>query len=128
MWTCPKCNRKFKSSNQHHICTTKDTGELFLDKSDELVVTFDSIMTAVLEWQPNYMGASTKSVVFTNKKAWLIIRPMKKELDVKFYNFERVDSELIKKYAKYPNKYAHHIRVASENEITSGFIDLLKIG
>ena len=53
MWTCPKCDRKFKTTNQSHMCTTKDIGELFLDGSDELVLAFDRIMTEVMQWEPN---------------------------------------------------------------------------
>lgn len=128
MWTCPTCNRKFKSNNQSHMCTTKDVGELFLDKSDELVLAFDRIMTTVMQWEPNYMGASIHSVVFTNRKAWLIIKPMKKELDVKFYCADKVDSNRIKKYVQYPNKVAHHIRVKEDFEVDGAFIELLRHG
>ena len=101
MWTCPVCNRKFKTTNQSHMCTTKDIGELFLDKPDELVLAFDRIMSEVMQWEPNYMGPSTKAVVFTNKKAWLIIRPMRKELDVKFYYHEELESRWVKRHSKY---------------------------
>ncbi|MEM1136166.1 MAG: DUF5655 domain-containing protein [Bacteroidota bacterium] len=128
MWTCPKCKRKFKSNNQYHICTTKDIGELFLDKSDELVLAFDRVMTEVMVWKPNDLGASIHSVVFTNKKAWLIIKPMKSVLDVKFYYKEIIESDLIAKRTKYPNKFAHHIRVASEEEVTPEIIKLLRMG
>ncbi|TRX60574.1 hypothetical protein FNH22_05860 [Fulvivirga sp. M361] len=110
------------------MCTTKDIGELFLGKSDEMVLTFDRIMTEVMLWQPNDLGASIHSVVFTNRKAWLIIKPMKKELDVKFYYSEEIDSPLIKKRTTYPNKFAHHLRVSSELEITAELINLLRMG
>lgn len=128
MWTCPTCNRKFKATNQHHMCTTKDIGELFLDKPDDLVLAFDRIMTSVMVWKPNDLGASIHSVVFTNKKAWLIIKPMRKELDVKFYYHEHIHSGLVKKYVKYPNKVAHHLRVSQEDDITSEFLGLLSMG
>ncbi|MEO1050531.1 MAG: DUF5655 domain-containing protein [Bacteroidota bacterium] len=110
------------------MCTTKDIGELFIDKSDELVLAFDRIMTEVMVWQPNDLGASKHSVVFTNRKAWLIIKPMKNTLDVKFYHDEQIDSGLIKRYTKYPNKHAHHVRVGSEFEVTSELLELLKMG
>lgn len=110
------------------MCTTKDVGELFINKSDELVLAFDKIMTLVMSWKPNDMGASIHSVVFTNKKAWLIIKPMKSTLDVKFYYQERIDSQVIKKYTAYPNKLAHHIRIASEDEVTREVVELLRNG
>lgn len=110
------------------MCTTKDIGELFIDKPDELVLAFDKIATRVLAWEPSHMGASIHSVVFTNKKAWLIIKPMKKVLDVKFYHEDRLDSDLIMRTTQYRNKFAHHIRVASEYEIDQAFFKLLRIG
>lgn len=128
MWTCPKCERKFKSQNQHHICTTKDIGELFIDKPDDLVLAFDRIMTAVMRWKPNYMGASTHSIVFTNHKAWLIVKPMKKRLDVKFYHREEIESDIIAKRTTYPNKFAYHISISYEEEVTTEFLELLSMG
>ncbi|MEQ9299507.1 MAG: DUF5655 domain-containing protein [Cyclobacteriaceae bacterium] len=110
------------------MCTTKDIGELFLDKSDELVLAFDRIMMEVMLWQPNDLGASIHAIVFTNRKAWLIIKPMKKVLDVKFYHSDKIESGLIKKHTDYRNKFAHHLRVSSEKEITQEHFDLLKMG
>ncbi|MEL7145989.1 MAG: DUF5655 domain-containing protein [Bacteroidota bacterium] len=128
MWTCPKCERKFKSTNQYHICTTKDIGELFIGKPDHLVLAFDRIMTIVMAWEPNYMGPSTHTIIFTNKKAWLIVKPMKKELDVKFYCAHKIDSDFVKKHVPYANKIAHHIRIKEEYEVDAEVVDLLKQG
>ena len=128
MWSCPVCERKFKSNNQHHICTTKDIGELFLDKSDELVLAFDRIMTVVMDWQPSFMGPSVNTIVFTNNKAWLIIKPMKKELDIKFYHHERLESSWIKKCSKNTWRYAYHLRVSNEEEMDKEFFELLRMG
>ena len=90
MWQCPRCERLFKTSNQSHSCVQQDMGLLFEGKSDQLVIAFDALMTAVLNWEPNHVGASKNAIVFTNKKAWLIVRPMTKELDVKFYYNETI--------------------------------------
>ena len=128
MWTCPKCDRKFEKNRQSHFCIKKDAGELFIDKPDALVLTFDKIMTQVLQWQPNEMAACKKSVVFTSKKAWLIVKPMSKELDVKFYYPDQVDSNLVKTYRKYANKWAHHVRLSYEEEVTPGVYELLRKG
>ena len=128
MWVCEKCNRKFKNTNQHHICTTQDTGVLSLNKPDELVLAFDTLLQLVMEWQPNDVGPSTKSIVFTNKKAWLIVKPMSKQLDLKFYLKEKLVSPYIHKYTKYPNKMAHHIRVGDESQITAPVVALLRQG
>ncbi len=84
MWTCPRCERQFKTRNQSHSCVTKSLDELFAKCPDHLLLAFDRLLSAVMEWEPISVGASQNTVVFTNKKAWLIVRPMRKELDVKF--------------------------------------------
>ncbi len=128
MWTCPNCERSFKTTNQSHSCTKIEIGELFIGKPDDLVLAFDEILIAVADWNPNSIGTATKSIVFTSKKAWLIIKPMKKELDIKFYNDLVIESDRIKKVTEYAGKYAHHIRVEHPDQIDKEIIDLISIG
>ena len=128
MWKCSKCNRDFKTQNQSHSCVKKDIGEFFIGKPDELVLAFDQIMTQVLTWQPNSFGASINTIVFTNTKAWLIVKAMKTELDLKFYYDEQLESLYIKKVTIFNKKYAHHIRINHESQITDELISLLKKG
>lgn len=128
MWTCQKCNRKFKVNNQSHMCTSTTIDDLFLNKPQEVILAFDDIITIITEWQPNYIGTSTKSIVCTNKKAWLIIKPMSKALDLKFYLDQELNSNVFHKVHFMMNKFAHHIRISSSEEITAEMIDYLKIG
>ncbi|MEM9329560.1 MAG: DUF5655 domain-containing protein [Bacteroidota bacterium] len=128
MWTCPKCSRQFQKTNQSHICIKKDVGELFIDKSDDLVLAYDSIYQVVMQWQPNVASASTKSVVFTSKRAWMIIKPMRKVLDVKFYCAEVIESDLIHRRVEYGHKFAYHLRVSHELEVSSELLALLRYG
>ena len=128
MWTCPKCNRNFKNTNQFHMCVEKDIGELFLDKPDELVLAYDAILQATESWTPNTQGASVHAIIFTSKKAWLIVKPMKSELDVKFYYSEPIASDLVKKTSKMGKKYGHHMRISEAWQVTSEMIELLRIG
>lgn len=128
MWTCPRCNRQFKTKNQSHSCVTKTIGDFFADKPDNLVLAFDQILTQVIDWEPNSVGTSQNAIIFTSKKAWLIIRPMKKELDVKFYYSTPIESGLVKKVTVFNGKYAHHFRIQDEQEVTSDLVELLKMG
>lgn len=128
MWTCPECNRIFKTTNQSHVCVNIDIGELFLDKPDELVLAYNTLCQMVMLWRPNSVGATTKAIVFTSKRAWLIVRPMKQELDLKFYYAEPIPSDLIKRRGMMGKKHAHHLRVKHENEINGELLQLLKMG
>ncbi|MEL7122789.1 MAG: DUF5655 domain-containing protein [Bacteroidota bacterium] len=128
MWICPKCERHFKTKNQSHACETKDIGEFFEGKPDGLVLAFDKILTAVIDWDPNSVGPAKNAIVFANKKAWLIIKPMSKELDIKFYSDQPLESEIFKKVGEYRNVFVYHIRVKHELEVTEEVIDLLREG
>ena len=96
MWTCPRCNRNFKYTNMSHMCSTKDMGELFVDKPDELVLAFDAIIEGTSHWEPNTVGASINTIVFTSQKAWLIVKPMTKEHHIRLKSVEEVDAEVFR--------------------------------
>ena len=128
MWECPICNRIFKVRNQSHSCVSQDIGRLFENKSDELVLCFDTLLNNVLAWEPNFVGVSTNTIIFTSKKAWLIIKPMTKELDLKIYYSERIEDIHIQKITPWGKKFAHHMRIRSENEIDVDLMRLLKMG
>lgn len=127
-WICPRCKRRFKTANQSHSCSQKDIGELFIGRSDELVLLFDKIYQHTVRWEPNSVGAATNSIVFSNRKAWLIVKPMKHCLDVKFYFHEVIESDRIHKTTSYFGKFAHHIRVYDEGQVDTHFFDLIRQG
>lgn len=128
MWTCPKCNRNFKGQNQSHMCTTAPIDDLFLKKPESLLLAFDKILIGVIDWDPCTVGRSVNTVVFTKEKAWLIVRPMSKLLDVKFYYPEIIQSPLVFKTELWKDRYAHHLRISSEQEVTTDFLQLLRRG
>jgi len=128
MWTCPKCNRVFKARNQSHTCVNKDIGELFINRPDELVLAYDTLYNSVIDWKPNSVGATSKAIVFTSSKAWLIIRVMTDKLDLKFYYQEPIQSEMIEKRGMMGKKHAHHVRIANEEQVNSEMLELLKMG
>ena len=128
MWTCPDCQRKFKTTNQSHTCVNVDIGELFMGKPDDLVLAYDTLYQRVMPWQPNSVGATAKAIVFASKKAWLIVKPMKAELDLKFYYHEPIESDLIKRRGVMGKKHAHHIRINHEDQVGPQLLELLKMG
>lgn len=128
MWTCPNCKRQFKTENQSHTCNEKTIDDIFAKTTDDVLLAFDRIMTEVINWEPCSLGAAKKAVVFTSRKAWLIVRPLTKVLDVKFYHDERIEHELVHKTEMWGKKFAHHIRLENEVEVTEEVFELLKQG
>ncbi len=128
MWQCELCDRIFAKDNQSHICVKKDVGELFEGRPDDLVLAWDTLTERVMQWQPNVYSASTKSIVYTSNKAWLIVRPMKSQLDVKFYHEDKIDSHRIKRHTQYRSKFAYHLRVQNEDQVDDELLELLRLG
>lgn len=77
MWTCPKYERIFKTTNQTHS---------------------------------------------------LIVKPMSKELDLKFYQSDSIQSLYIKRSSFWGKKWAHQIRIKDAVQIDEELLRLLKMG
>ena len=114
--------------HQSHSCTQLDAGELFLDKSDELVQAYDALVQATKNWHPNSTGTAKHTIVFTSTKAWLIVKPMKKGLDVKFYYDSPIESNRFSKITSFYGKFVHHILLSSADEVDTEFIRLIRKG
>lgn len=128
MWICPKCNRNFKTNNQSHSCTNITIDDLFKGKNPDLVLVFDKLLSEIIHWEPTNVGTSQNTIIFTSTKAWLIVRPMTKVLDLKFYLNERLNHHKLHKVTTWGKKYAHHIRVTSESDLTTEIYKLLRKG
>ncbi|WP_020567085.1 DUF5655 domain-containing protein [Neolewinella persica] len=112
------------------MCNDITVDDIFAGKPDDLVLAFDEVLLAVMDWEPNHIGAATKAIVFTNKRAWLIVRPMSKLLELSFYSSGELSSSAIHKsnLAIKKDKFRHSIRISGPGEITPEMVDLLKIG
>lgn len=130
MWTCPKCQRPFKTTNQSHFCGETTIDEILEGKPENVLLAFDDVLLATADWQPNVITPALKAIVFSNVRAWLIVRPMTKVLDVAFYTEEVIVHPAIHKSAQYINKpkFRHQIRLSGPGELTSEMLDLLRLG
>lgn len=119
MWTCPKCERQLKNPNQWHNCVTVSIDSLFEGKAAELVLVFDRLLSDIIDWEDVAVSATQNCIVFVHNQTFLIIRPMKKQLDLKFYSKEEQDEFPIIKSIFYSGKYENHIRISSLTELTT---------
>ena len=131
IWTCEKCKREFFRKNQQHYCSEHTIEDLLENKSPDLVLAFDALLLAVAEWEPQVIGAGKAAIIFNNGKAWMVVRPMKTELDVSFF-YDSILKSTVIKTARLDNmgknKYVHHIRLRSEDDVTPEVVDLLRKG
>ncbi|PBQ30319.1 hypothetical protein CNR22_00600 [Sphingobacteriaceae bacterium] len=125
-WICPKCERELKQKNAWHNCVKVNLNSLFEGKSPELVLVFDKLLVEIMQWKDVLVSTTQNCIVFVHTKTFLIIRPMKKELDLKFYSKTEVESTLIQKSNLSAGKFENHIRLCSADQITLKVLTLLK--
>jgi len=128
MWTCPVCERNFKNNNQSHMCARVDIDDLFDGKPDDLLLAFDKILISVIDWSPCSVGATKKAIVFAKEKAWMVVRPMTKMLDITLISSKKLESNLIKKIQVYGKSFRHQVRISNDAEVTEQLLQLMKEG
>jgi hypothetical protein len=124
-WICPKCERELFKENQTHFCARVSVDSLFEGKPAELVLVFDKILAEVADWDGVLVSTSPNCIVFVHHKTFLVIRPMQKVLDVKFYSEAAIQRPPILNSVLYAGKYANNIRVKSFDELRPEIFKLI---
>ena len=126
MWTCPKCERELRNSNQWHNCVKVSIDSLFEGKGEELVLVFDKLLSLIIDWENVAVSATQNCIVFVHRQTFLIIKPMKKQLDLKFYSELELDEFPIIKSGYYSGRFENHIRVSQLDELTPSVLKFIK--
>jgi len=125
-WTCPKCERELPWTDYRHYCKQVSLDSLFEGRSEELVLVFDKILAEVSDWDKVLVSTTPNCVVFYRRTAFLVIRPMKKWLDLKFYSkVAHTDKPVLKSVAA-GNKFENHIRLSVLEELRPGIFAYLR--
>jgi len=124
--TCSKCNRPLSRANAWHYCQEVDIDSLFLDKPDEVVLCFDTIFRVVSEWEGAAHSATKNCIVFIHNKTFLVIKPMKKWLEVKFMSDTPIDEERLHKQYQRGKRFEGVFRFEFEEQIDSKYFQLFR--
>jgi len=125
-WTCPKCERELLKENQHHYCAKVSLDSLFTGRSAELILVFDKILAKVADWDGVLVSTSPNCIVFVHRKTFFVIRPMQKQLDLKFYSKNRLEGAMIQSSVLYKGKYASNIRVSVLDDLNLQLFGLIR--
>jgi hypothetical protein len=125
-WVCPKCERTLRMANQWHNCVKIDIDSLFKERKEELIFIFDRLLLDIADWKNVNISATQNCIVFTNKLTFLIVRPMKNQIDLKFYSEDKCDEDPVIKSVPYSGKYENHIRLSMLEEVNTRVIELIK--
>lgn len=123
---CPVCERPLTREKSWHYCQKIDIGSLFDGKPKELTLLFDKLLTEVGSWDGVSASATKNCIVFIAAKTFLVVRVMKKELDLKFVLPEECDDFPIYKKAAYGNKLEHYIRLGDAADLDTDVFRLIQ--
>ena len=122
-YTCPRCNRVLRKANAVHYCQKVEIDDLFIDKTDEIVLAFDKIYQQYLDREDVDISATKNCVVFLRNKTFLVIKPMKKWLEVKFFSDGVIEDDSLHKSFQHGKNYNCIVRFESEHEINQRYFE-----
>jgi hypothetical protein len=125
-WTCPKCERELPKPEQRHYCARVSLDSLFAGRPAELVPVFDKLLAEVADWESVLVGTTPNRIVFTRRLTFLVIRPMKKELDLKFYSKVQHPEKPVLKSTATGNKFESHIRISLLDDLRPALFNHLR--
>jgi hypothetical protein len=125
-WVCPKCERELVKENQTHYCARVSVDSLFKGRSAEMVLVFDKLLAEVADWDDVVVSTTPHCIVFARNKIFLVIRPMQKVLDVKFYSLTVQTGPPIVNSVLYAGKYASNVRLKTVDELTPQLFKLIR--
>jgi hypothetical protein len=125
-WICPKCERELKHVNATHYCVKVSLDSLFEGRPAELILVFDKILAEVADWDDVLISTSKNCIVFVHKRTFFVIRPMQKQLDLKFYSAIKPESPIIMKSYFHAGKYENSIRISELTELSIELFRMIK--
>jgi len=125
-WVCPKCERELKKVNQVHYCIKVSLDTLFAGRPPELVLVFDKILAEVADWNDVLISTSKNCIVFVHKQTFFVIRPMQKQLDLKFYSKTRLEGPMIMQSILYSGRYANNVRISQLSDLNMQLFAYIK--
>jgi hypothetical protein len=90
------------------------------------VLVFDKLLAEVADWDGVLVGTTPNCIVFTRRLTFLVIRPLKKELDLKFYSSVAHPKKTVLKSIALGNKFENHIRIAMLDDLRPALFNYLR--
>jgi hypothetical protein len=104
------------SESQSHYCAKVSLDDLFKGKSDELLLLFDKLLAEVADWPDVLVGTTPNCITFVHRQTFFVIRPMQKQLDLKFYSARPIELPQVKTIAV-AGRYQNSIRLSNVNDL-----------
>jgi hypothetical protein len=124
---CPWCSRPLRYLKQYHYCERKDIASLFEGKEPHLHPLYLRLEAAVKDWPGTVFSASKTCIVFAVARTFLVVKPMKNALDIKFVLPKAREGFPIYKTTMYGKRHEHHIRLYDPEDLDDAVVALIHI-
>jgi len=120
MWTCPKCKRSFRNTNQSHSCVPVSKKDFFAGRLELLKTLYDKIILEVKQLGSYREEVVTPGVIyFKTKSTFLAVKLKKTYLEVEFFLDHHEDDPSIASWLQTSKqRFAHVVKVDGEQDIT----------
>lgn len=110
MWTCPKCKRPFRNTNQHHTCQLVSIDAIFENRSPILRAIFDQLVMLADSLGDYRIEPIPYDVIrFKTKSTFLSIKRKKGHLEVSFFLDHLEDVPPVSKFLQTSAKRVVHV-------------------
>ncbi len=128
MWTCPKCGRSFKRSEQNHTCVLIDKEDLFKKRPQELKALYKKVFEIVKKFGAFREETVLPDVIFfKTKSTFLAVKVKKDHLEIEFFLDHIEDEPPVAKYLQTSKqRVAHVVKIDSPKDIDKQLINWMK--
>jgi Domain of unknown function (DUF5655) len=117
LWTCPRCQRRFKNRNQAHSCGQFTVEQLIDGKPQEIVELFERLADVVHRCGEVVVAPTKTRVLFKVRTVFASVAVSKNWLDVVFVLGRCLKHRRIKKaQEEYPG-IVHFLRIENEDDL-----------
>lgn len=126
-WTCPKCKKRFKHSNQAHSCARVEIDEHFKNRAPHVRATFDKLMAELQKFGRVTINSVKNSIQVKAATTFLSIRPKKDYLAIEFLLSTEVDEfPVYKTFRVSKNRVAHSAVLERPREVNAQLMRWLR--
>ena len=128
LWTCPKCKRKFKRTNQIHSCKEFPLDQHFKRKEDIARPLFDLLKMKIRRDVGSFKIVSLPCCIhLATSSTFAAVYALRDRIRIHFTLDDQLENVRIEKYTKMSKKrYLYSIDVKSAREIDKELLGWLK--